>query len=130
MLLMSTMAPRRYTAQLKEPARELRRDMTDTERLLWARLRRKQIANVQFYRQRPIDRFIVDFYAPAAKLVVELDGPYHDDATQALRDHERSVWLAAEGFQVLRFTNDEVSADLDHVVERILEVVLSAQSSL
>jgi very-short-patch-repair endonuclease len=120
------MAPRRYRAHLKEPARDLRRDMTDAERMLWTRLRRKQIASVQFYRQRPIDRFIVDFYAPAAKLVVEVDGPHHDDEVQVTRDRERSAWLAAEGFRVLRFTNDEIAAELDRVVKRVREIVESS----
>jgi very-short-patch-repair endonuclease len=104
--------------------------MTDAETILWARLRRKQIANVQFYRQRPIDRFIVDFYAPAARLVVEIDGPHHRNEPQATRDHERSLWLAAQGFRVLRFTNGEVYADLDRVIECIREAVLSVKSSL
>ena len=64
----------RYKRHLKGKARELRKNMTDSERVLWSRLRGKQLLGVQFYRQKPIGEFIVDFYAPKTKLVVEVDG--------------------------------------------------------
>lgn len=63
-----------YRKILKEPARLLRSNMTDAEQVLWHRIRRKQIQGVQFYRQKPLLAFIVDFYCPVAKLVIELDG--------------------------------------------------------
>ncbi len=66
-----------YNRKLKELARRLRRQMTDSERALWERLRRKQVQAVQFYRQKPIGNYIVDFYAPKAKIVVEVDGSQH-----------------------------------------------------
>jgi very-short-patch-repair endonuclease len=80
----------KYSPQLKITARSLRTNLTDAEQRLWIRLRRKQIAGVQFYRQKPIDNYIVDFYAPAASLVVELDGSHHSDLAQARYDAERT----------------------------------------
>jgi very-short-patch-repair endonuclease len=66
-----------YRKDLKPLARTLRSRMTDAEQRLWHRIRRKQIRGVQFYRQKPLLAYIVDFYCPAAKLVLELDGSQH-----------------------------------------------------
>ena len=63
--------------KLKEEAQRLRAQMTHSERAMWARRRRKQVLSVQFYTQKPIGNYIVDFYAPKAKLVVEVDGSQH-----------------------------------------------------
>jgi very-short-patch-repair endonuclease len=62
-----------YNANLKDKARQLRKDLTDSEKALWSRLRNKQLLGIQFYRQKPIGEYIVDFFAPRAKLVVEVD---------------------------------------------------------
>jgi very-short-patch-repair endonuclease len=67
----------KYDPRLKGAARSLRSDPTDSEQRLWSRLRRKHILGVQFYRQKPIGRYVVDFYAPAVGLVVEVDGGQH-----------------------------------------------------
>ena len=64
----------KYNPQLKTRARALRSNLTDAEQRLWSRLRGKQVLGIQFYRQRPIGNFIVDFYAPTTRLVIELDG--------------------------------------------------------
>jgi len=64
----------KYSCSLKSKARRLRSELTDSESLLWSRLRRKQLMGVQFYRQKPVGDYIVDFYAPWANLVIELDG--------------------------------------------------------
>ena len=66
-----------YNPKLKKRARRLRKNMTDAEVKLWNHLRRKQIKGLQFFRQRPIGNYIVDFYAPEAKLVIEVDGGQH-----------------------------------------------------
>jgi very-short-patch-repair endonuclease len=66
-----------YNKNLKKPSRQLRKNMTDSEKNLWLRLRGKQLLGVQFYRQEPIGDYIVDFYAPQVKLVVEIDGSQH-----------------------------------------------------
>ena len=112
-----------YNSRLKQPARTLRANMTDSELLLWSRLRRKQILGVQFYRQKPLGNFIVDFYAPSARLVIEVDGSQHLEAAQAERDGERTAYLRHHGLQVLRFGNLEVLRAPDAVVETIFQAV-------
>jgi very-short-patch-repair endonuclease len=108
-----------YSSNLKEPSRELRKNMTEAEKILWLRLRRKQVRGVQFYRQKPIGRYIVDFYAPAAKLVVEVDGAQHKEAEHMKRDAERDLCLAGEGLLVMRFDNLQVLRETDGVIETI-----------
>jgi very-short-patch-repair endonuclease len=90
---------------LKTLSRNLRSNLTDTEALLWSRLRRKQILSVQFYRQKPIGNYIVDFYAPAVYLVIELDGGQHFEEEYLLRDQERDAYLQAQNLKVSRFDN-------------------------
>ncbi|MDL1859939.1 endonuclease domain-containing protein [Betaproteobacteria bacterium PRO7] len=108
-----------YRSDLKPLARQLRSNLTDAERALWQRLRGKQIEGVQFYRQRPIGRYIVDFYAPAVRLVVELDGGQHFEADEQARDVERDEALRALGLGVLRFDNRQVLTQMEAVLERI-----------
>jgi very-short-patch-repair endonuclease len=108
-----------YNENLKLNARQLRRNMTDAEQLIWARLRRKQLLGVQFYRQKPIDRYIVDFFAPKAKLVVEVDGSQHFAGDRAIRDKQRDTYLSNLGVLVLRFNNLQVLRETDAVVEVI-----------
>jgi very-short-patch-repair endonuclease len=119
----------RYNPQLKQPARNLRAAMTDAERRLWARLRRQQLLGVQFYRQKPIGNYIADFYAPAAALVVEVDGGQHFEARQAKRDTARTAYLEAQGLRVLRFTDLEVLQQLDVVVDAVFAALLAARKS-
>ncbi len=108
-----------YRKTLKEPARLLRINMTDAEQVLWHRIRRKQIQGVQFYRQKPLLTFIVDFYCPAAKLVIELDGSQHFEAEHQAKDQDRDAALAGLGLRVLRFDNRQVLLETDAVVEEI-----------
>ncbi len=93
--------------------------MTDSERVLWSRLRGKQISDVQFYRQKPIGEYIVDFFAPRTKLVVEVDGSQHLKGEQAEKDRYRDEYLATVGLKVLRFNSREVLEETDAVVEVI-----------
>jgi len=94
-----------YRKDLKTIARALRTNMTDSEQALWARLRGKQLKEIQFYRQKPIGNVIVDFYAPKAKLVVEVDGSQHFTSDKIKRDERRSTELEKQGLRVLRFNN-------------------------
>jgi very-short-patch-repair endonuclease len=96
--------------------------MTDTEQLLWYHLRRKQILGIQFYRQKPIGPFIVDFYAPAAKLIIELDGSQHLEKNHARRDLQRDEDMAEMGLLVLRFDNLQVLKETEAVLEKIHRV--------
>ena len=108
-----------YNKNLKLPSRDLRNNMTDAEQLLWQKLRRKQILGLQFYRQKPLLNFIVDFYCPAANLVIECDGGQHftDEGLDA--DRVRDEALAQLGLRVLRFDNRQILTEIDVVVEKI-----------
>jgi very-short-patch-repair endonuclease len=87
-------------------------------------LRRKQISGIQFYRQKPIENYIVDFYAPAARLVIEVDGSHHFDTAQARHDKQRSDYLEQLGFKVLRFDDRQVLTETESVVEEIFRTVM------
>ena len=100
-------------------AKELRQNMTPTERILWQLLRTNKLAGWHFRRQQIIDGFIVDFYCHAASLIVEVDGGIHE--TQKEQDAERDAHLVSRGFHVLRVTNYEVNHDIEGVLKKILE---------
>ncbi|MEI9963543.1 MAG: DUF559 domain-containing protein [Caulobacteraceae bacterium] len=95
----------------------MRKTPVATERLLWDLLRDRSLAGLKFRRQVPIGRYIVDFLCLRHRLVVEADGPFHEDSP---RDVERDAWLIAQGFRVLRFRNEEVFANRRRVLEAIL----------
>ncbi len=105
-----------YNRALVERARELRKNMTPAEKKLWGCLRH---LGVSVLRQRPIDNFIVDFYIPSLKLVVEVDGDSHFSAAGKARDAERTSVLEGYGLQVMRFTNREVLDGLEDVCETL-----------
>lgn len=111
-----------YDKRLKSNARVLRGNKTDAEQKLWNRLRRKQINGWQFYRQKPLGTYIVDFYCAAANLVVELDGSQHFKPEHQLKDQQRDAYLAALGLRVLRFDNRQVLLETDAVVEYISRI--------
>jgi len=115
----------RYKSGLRPISRYLRSRMTECERLLWSRLRRKQLHGVQFYRQKPMGSYIVDFYAPAAMLAVEVDGSQHQDQIHSQNDAVRDESLKGQGLRVLRFTNQQVVDDLDGVVCAVAEALKS-----
>jgi very-short-patch-repair endonuclease len=108
-----------YDRKLKQFSRALRSNMTDAERHLWQRLRNKRICGVQFYRQKSLLSFIVDFYCPKAKLVIELDGSQHFELEHLAKDRERDVRLADIDLKVLRFDDRQVLAETDAVLEVI-----------
>ena len=112
-----------YNQKNKFNSRDLRRNQTDAEMLLWSRIRRKQIKNIQFYRQRPIGNFIVDFFAPSVKLVIEIDGGQHFEKVHAERDKKRDSYLKQLNLKVLRFDNLQVIQTIDDVVEVIFEEI-------
>ena len=91
--------------------------MTDAERRLWARLRRKQIDGHRFRRQVPIDPYIADFACLAANLIVEVDGSQHDP--NARYEARRTEWFEARGYRLLRYGNRDVLTETDSIVEDI-----------
>lgn len=109
------MEPRRL--RQRDFARLLRRDQTDVERLLWKCLRSRRFQGLKFRRQHPIGPYIVDFCCPERLIVIELDGGHHADQKQA--DGQRTAYLEAKGFRVLRYWDNDVMRNLDGVVEDI-----------
>jgi very-short-patch-repair endonuclease len=112
-------AGQKVDATKVQRAKELRRQMTEAELILWQHLRRNQLRGFHFRRQQVIDGFIADFYCHAAGLVIEVDGGVHGE--QAGYDEERDRVLAQRGLRVLRIGNDEVRRDLDGVLGRIAQ---------
>ena len=98
-------------------AKQLRQQPTETETRLWRHLRRKQLDELRFRRQAPIGSYIVDFFCPEARLIVELDGGQHSD--QQDYDDRRTRWLEQRGYRVLRFWNNDVLGNLDGVLVEI-----------
>jgi len=114
-----------YDTNHKPLARELRKNMTDAEQNLWRRLRRKQVLGVQFYRQKPLAGYIVDFYCAAAMLVVELDGSQHDHPDAQQYDEMRTRTLEGMGLRVLRFDNRQVLQEGEAVMQVVVAEVES-----
>jgi very-short-patch-repair endonuclease len=110
-----------YDKNLKQRSRQLRNEMTNAERLLWSKLRMRQLNDLIFYRQKPIGEYIADFYCPKAKLVIEVDGGQHFSDDGAEYDKARDVYMTGLGLKVMRFTNNNVLANIDGVVGKILE---------
>lgn len=102
----------------RSKARQLRRNPTDVERLLWQRLRFWQVDDYKFRRQQPLGNCIVDFVF-AKRLIVELDAGQH--AEQTNYDAERDAWLCHQGFTVLRFWNNDVLKNIEGVMELIVK---------
>ncbi|HYO12984.1 MAG TPA: endonuclease domain-containing protein [Thermoanaerobaculia bacterium] len=102
--------------------RELRREQTLSETILWELLRDRQLVELKFRRQHPIGPYIADFCCHEVRLIVEVDGGVHQDPSQAAHDVNRDANLAALGYTVLRFTNDQVFKDPYAVLCRITEV--------
>lgn len=100
-------------------ARNLRKNQTFTEQLLWSKLRNNQISGHKFRRQYPIDNYILDFYCPKAKLAIELDGGQHAEPETELIDDVRTKDLDKKGIRVIRFWDHEVINDLDAVISVI-----------
>jgi len=98
-------------------ARKLRQNSTPAEKLLWNRLRAKQLGGLRFRRQQPIGPFVADFFCPIARLVIELDGLSHENKTQ--KDRERQTFIEAQGICVLRILNEDVHKNMAGVLETI-----------
>jgi len=111
-----------YNNDLKEFSRQLREHMTDAEALLWTKLRVKQ-TGYWFYRQKPIGGYIVDFFCPGAKLVIEVDGGQHFSDEAVEYDRVRDEYMSSLGLMVLRINNNEVLTNIDGVVERIIDCI-------
>ena len=104
---------------LEERRKELRKNLTSAEATLWKQLQKSQLNGRKFRRQHSIENFIVDFYCPKEKLIVELDGAYHLGFAQQNYDLERTKRLETLGFKLIRFENKLVFENLPYVLEEI-----------
>lgn len=100
---------------LTQTAKELRRNSTDAEQLLWQHLKARQLDGLKFRRQEQIGHFIADFVCYEKRIIVEADGGQH--ALEKEKDEERTQWLKSQGFTVLRFWNNEILTNIDSVLE-------------
>ena len=108
-----------YNKNLKILARNLRENMTDAERLIWMKIRRKGLKNSQFYRQKIIGNYIVDFYCPKANLVIEIDGGQHYMDEGKKKDEKRDSYIQRLGLKVLRFSDRDVLKNINSVSEEV-----------
>jgi very-short-patch-repair endonuclease len=108
---------RGVSAAVQQAATILRDEMTPAEALLWEELRAKRLNGLRFRAQHPVGQFILDFYCPACKLAVEVDGTVHEGEEE--QDAARTAQLEAHACRVLRFTNEAVMMDLSSVLARI-----------
>ena len=108
--------------------KNLRKQSTDVERLVWSHLRARQCGGMKFRRQHPIGRYIADFVCLEKRLVIELDGGQHALPADALKDRQRDAWLEKEGYMVLHFWDNEVLMNMDEVIEVIRERLMRTPS--
>ena len=109
----------RTTPNIQQRAKELRKEATAAERLLWERLRGRQLGGFKFRRQAPMGNVIADFYCAECKLIVEIDGDIHD--FQVEEDATRTQQIESFGYRVIRFRNEEVLNNIEAVLTKILE---------
>ncbi|CAH1532525.1 Endonuclease domain-containing protein [Vibrio rotiferianus] len=120
------MPQRTFNLKYQKPIRSrLRVNMPKPEKVLWQRIRRKQLG-VKFRRQHGIGRYIVDFYCTELNLVIEIDGDSHFSTEGKEKDAMRDAFLEALGIEVLRFTNEEVMNQTESVLERLFNLVRSS----
>ena len=108
---------------MKKRRQELRRNMTEAERLLWTKIRNRQINGCKFRRQYSIGSYVVDFYSTENKLAIEIDGPSHDSADAIDYDKNRQEEIESLGIRIVRFTNKDVLSNLDMVTIQLSETV-------
>jgi very-short-patch-repair endonuclease len=104
----------------KKLRQSLRNNSTTAEKLLWSRLRERKLGGFNFRRQCGISNYIVDFYCPELKRVIEVDGNVHGEEIKKIKDKQKQEYITAIGITVIRFTNGEIFDSMDGVFERIL----------
>jgi len=112
-----------YNKKLKKASQKLRGSMTDAERMLWSKLKGKQLKGLQFYRQKIIGNYNVDFYCAKASLVIEVDGGQHYTEAGRTADAERDRYLQSPGLRVFRYSDTDVRTNITGVGESIYACV-------
>ncbi len=110
-------------------ARRLRANVTPTELLLWKRLRTFETEGSHFRRQVPIGPYVVDFACMAARLVIELDGSQHNTDAHKVKDQQRTRWLESEGYRVIRIWNNDLSQNMDGVLETVYAALYGSRDA-
>ena len=118
------------TQEMTGRARGLRSSLTDAERKLWQALRRDQLGGLHFRRQHPVGLYTLDFYCPALRLGIEVDGGQHGEDMHRVKDARRTAWLTARQITVVRFWNNEVLSNIEGVLSEILRVAEEARQRL
>ncbi len=113
----------------KEHVKKLRSNQTIEEKILWSKLRNRQVYGVKFRRQQPIGPYIVDFVSFEERIIIEIDGGYHNKESNRKNDHERTRWLEQEGYIVLRFWNKDIVEDIEGVFYAIHKAIPHPHSS-
>jgi very-short-patch-repair endonuclease len=116
------------SSKKKSRAIELRRNMTEAEKIFWAAARGRKFRKLKFRRQQIIEGFVIDFYCDELRLCVEIDGAVHRDETAKKYDAERDKALKMHGLTMLRFTNDEAIRDVNKVLQTIGAGEVTAQT--
>ena len=109
-------------------AKFMRKNPTETEKILWQALRNRQLKGYKFRRQHPLFHFIADFYCHEVKLVIEIDGDYHQDITQKEKDEGRTYELTKYDIKVIRFKNEEVLNNLNDVLTQIAKFIKNIET--
>ena len=110
--------------KLKQRRRELRKNQTDAEKILWQYLRRRSIEDFRFFRQYSIGPYILDFYCPKIRLAIEIDGGQHAEDKNIVKDEGRTKFLKKENILMLRFWNNEVREQKEAVAEKIKDTAI------
>lgn len=104
-------------------AQSLRNNETQAEKILWERLRNNKLKGYKFRRQHPINLFIADFYCHQLKLIIEVDGEYHNSPEQIQKDEERTLILQDNDLKIIRITNHKIETNIDEVITEIGAIV-------
>lgn len=114
-----------YNNKHRAFARNLRKNQTEAEKLLWSKLRSRQLLGYKFRRQQPIENFILDFYCEEKKLGIELDGSQHQTSYHKIYDYKRTLALEQDGIRIIRFFDNEVFENFNGVINKISETLTS-----
>lgn len=106
-----------------ENAKELRNNQTEAEAVLWNILKDYKLSGFKFRRQHPISNFIADFYCHKVKLIIEIDGEYHNNIEQKIKDKERTAYFLEIGLQEIRFSNNQILFEIENVLNTINNII-------
>lgn len=117
-----------YAPYLKDFAKRMRNNPTKSEAKLWRSLKGDQLLGVDFHRQKPIEKYIADFYSHDVLLVIEVDGGSHNYIETMLKDVKKTEDIEKLGITVIRFTDEEVLENIEYVLQKIREYVITYRS--